>query len=193
MKARNMDYEVDEGGGVFYAPKIDIKLFDAIGREWQGPTIQVDLNLPKRFDVTYIGEDGNRHQAVMVHRAVLGSMERFCGGLIEHYAGRFPVWLAPMQVSVLPISDRHQQKAKELSEELKKHDIRVHLDDRPETIQYKIRDAQMEQVPYMLVIGDKEMENNVVAVRHRQGGQVGTMKFEEFLEKIKSEIEKREA
>jgi len=193
MKARGLDYEVDEGGGVFYAPKIDIKLFDAIGRERQGPTIQVDLNLPKRFDVTYIGEDGNRHQAVMVHRAVLGSMERFCGGLIEHYAGRFPTWLAPMQVAVLPISDRHQERAKELSEALRKQDIRVHLDDRPETIQYKIRDAQMEQTPYMLVIGDKELEDNVVAVRHRQGGMVGTMKFEEFLEKIKTEIQNREA
>ncbi|MBZ0189958.1 MAG: threonine--tRNA ligase, partial [Candidatus Obscuribacterales bacterium] len=149
MKDRGIGYEVDEGGGVFYAPKIDVKLFDAIGREWQGPTIQVDLNLPKRFDVTYIGEDGERHQAIMIHRAVLGSMERFCGGLIEHYGGSFPLWLAPKQVVVMPIADRHQEKAVEIHALLLENDIRATLDDKSETVNYRIREAQMQQIPYM--------------------------------------------
>src|SRR5262249_57180196 len=143
------------------------ELFDAIGREWQGPTVQVALNLPRRFDVTYIGEDGGRHQAVMVHRAVLGSLERFVGGLIEHYAGAFPTWLAPTQVAVLPIADRHAEPARQIEERLRGHGVRVKLDERAETINYRIREAQMEQIPYMLVIGDKEVQNNQVSVRHR--------------------------
>lgn len=192
MKDRGIGYEVDEGGGVFYAPKIDVKLFDAIGREWQGPTIQVDLNLPKRFDVTYIGEDGERHQAIMIHRAVLGSMERFCGGLIEHYGGSFPLWLAPKQVVVMPIADRHQEKAVEIHALLLENDIRATLDDKSETVNYRIREAQMQQIPYMVVIGDKELENNVVAIRHRRDGQAGTMSSEELLAKLKNEIEARQ-
>ncbi len=191
MKARQMDYQVDEGGGVFYAPKIDIKLYDAIGREWQGPTVQVDLNLPRRFDVTYVGEDGERHQAVMVHRAVLGSMERFCGGLIEHYAGVFPTWLAPVQATVLPISDRHQEYARQVFEKLRERDLRVTLDDRSETINYRIREAQMQQVPYMLVVGDKEQAADSVSVRHRRDGDVGTIKTAEFLDKITQEVAQR--
>ncbi|MGD9679933.1 MAG: threonine--tRNA ligase [Candidatus Obscuribacterales bacterium] len=191
MKQRGMSYEIDEGGGVFYAPKIDVKLFDAIGREWQGPTIQVDLNLPRRFDVNYIGEDGERHQAVMIHRAVLGSMERFCGGLIEHYAGAFPLWLAPTQVAVLPISDRHQARAKEIYKLLRDNDIRAIMDDKSETINYRIREAQMQQIPYMVVIGDKEEENNVVALRHRRDGQIGTMPQDELLARLKEEIDTR--
>jgi len=142
--------------------------------------------------VNFIGEDGERHQAVMIHRAVLGSMERFCGGLIEHYAGRFPLWLAPVQVAVLPISDRHQEAAQKITAELKANDVRAKLDDRSETIQYRIREAQLEQIPYMVVIGDKELENDVVAIRHRQGGQVGTMKFAEFLAKVKEESNSRQ-
>ncbi len=188
MKNRGINYEIDEGGGVFYAPKIDIKLFDAIGREWQGPTIQVDLNLPRRFDVKYIGEDGEKHQAIMIHRAVLGSMERFCGGLIEHYAGKFPLWLAPTQVAVMPISDRHVDAAKKINQTLLDNDIRTSLDLRSETINYRIREAQLEQIPYMVIIGDKELENDVVNVRHRQGGQIGTLKFEEFLARMQKEI-----
>jgi threonyl-tRNA synthetase len=187
-----MDYDVDEGGGTFYAPKIDVKLFDAIGREWQGPTVQVDLNLPTRFDVNYIAEDGNRHKVIMVHRAVLGSMERFCGGLIEHYAGAFPLWLAPTQVAVLPISDRHAAMAREVTRLLQDNDMRVHLDERSETVNYRIREAQMEQVPYMVVIGDKEMENKEVAVRHRRGGNLGTMSVDKLLVKLTTEIRTKE-
>jgi threonyl-tRNA synthetase len=192
MKSRGMDYDVDEGGGTFYAPKIDVKLFDAIGREWQGPTVQVDLNLPTRFDVNYIAEDGNRHKVIMVHRAVLGSMERFCGGLIEHYAGAFPLWLAPTQVAVLPISDRHAAMAREVTRLLQDNDMRVHLDERSETVNYRIREAQMEQVPYMVVIGDKEMENKEVAVRHRRGGNLGTMSVDKLLVKLTTEIRTKE-
>jgi threonyl-tRNA synthetase len=191
LKSRGMDYEIDEGGGVFYAPKIDIKLYDAIGREWQGPTVQVDLNLPRRFDVTYIGEDGERHQAIMVHRAVLGSLERFVGGLIEHYAGVFPAWLAPTQVAVLPISDRHEAYARELYEQLQAREFRVKLDDRSERINYRIREAQVEQIPYMLVVGDKEVEAKAVAVRHRRDGDLGTLPFTEFLERLTKEVNER--
>ena len=188
-----MPYEVDAGGGAFYAPKIDVKLFDAIGREWQGPTVQVDLNLPARFDVCYVGQDGNRHQAVMVHRAVLGSLERFVGGLIEHYAGAFPLWLAPTQVTVLPISDRHIEAAKKVVAMLNENEIRVHLDDRSETLDYRIREAQVQQTPYMVVLGDKEVDGGLVAVRHRRKGNLGTMKPEELLAKLKAEIATKES
>lgn len=192
LKSRGLDYEVDQGGGAFYAPKIDIKLFDAIGREWQGPTIQVDLTLPDRFDVNYIGEDGNRHKAVMIHRVVLGSLERFCGGLIEHYAGAFPLWLAPVQAIILPIADRHHQYAQSLQKLLTDEDIRTELDNRAETIGYRIREAQMQQVPYMVVIGDKELANKQIAVRHRRNGDLGVMSQEDLLTKMKSEIESRQ-
>jgi threonyl-tRNA synthetase len=191
LKNRKLDYEVEEGGGVFYAPKIDIKLFDAIGREWQGPTVQVDLNLPNRFDVNYIGEDGNRHKAVMIHRAVLGSMERFCGGLIEHYAGAFPLWLAPIQMSILPIADRHHAYANELAAALTPKGIRVHIDPRTETINYRIREAQVQQVPYMAIIGDKEVESKQISVRHRRQGDLGVMTKEQLLARMTQEIEER--
>ncbi|MBI1270415.1 threonine--tRNA ligase [bacterium] len=192
MKDRGIDYEIDEGGGVFYAPKIDVKLFDAIGREWQGPTIQVDLNLPRRFDVSYIGEDGEKHRAIMIHRAVLGSMERFVGGLIEHYAGAFPLWLAPTQVLVLPISDRHQEFASKVHQQLRDNEIRAHIDNRSETVNYRIREGQMQQIPYMVVIGDKEEAEGKVAIRHRRDGQVGTLSVDELLAKLKSEIDSKE-
>jgi threonyl-tRNA synthetase len=193
LKAKGMEYEVDPGGGAFYAPKIDFKLFDAIGREWQGPTVQVDLNLPKRFDVNFIGEDGQRHQAIMVHRAVLGSLERFCGGLIEHYAGAFPTWLAPTQVAILPISDRHQEFCQKIDDRLRADGFRTKLDDRAETVNYRIRDCQMEQIPYMLVVGDKEVENNQVSVRHRRDQtKGGVVSVEEFIAKLSQEIQTRE-
>jgi threonyl-tRNA synthetase len=192
MKQRNLEFEVDEGGGAFYAPKIDIKLFDAIGREWQGPTVQVDLNLPTRFDVNYIGEDGNRHKAIMVHRAVLGSLERFCGGLIEHYAGVFPVWLAPTQVTILPIADRHADRAHEIAKALKAEDIRVHLDERSETLKYRIREAQVQQVPYMLVVGDNEVTNGQVSVRHRRLDDLGAMPLQDFINRLHAEIKTKE-
>lgn len=192
MKARGMSYEVDPGGGVFYGPKIDFKLFDAIGREWQGPTVQVDLNLPRRFDVNFIAEDGQRHPAIMVHRAVLGSLERFCGGLIEHYAGVFPTWLAPTQAVVLPISDKHQDYANSIGERLHERGMRTRVDNRSETINYKIREAQMEQIPYMLVCGDKEAEHNQVSVRHRRDEKKGgVMAFDAFVKLLETEIAER--
>lgn len=191
IKSRNLEYELDEGGGAFYAPKIDFKLFDAIGREWQGPTIQVDLNLPDRFDVTYVGEDGNKHKTVMIHRAVLGSMERFCGGLIEHYAGVFPAWLAPTQVAVLPIADRHHEYAQSVVNALQSNMLRVKYDDRSETIKYKIRECQLEQIPYMLVIGDKEVESQTVAPRHRRSGDMKALPLENFIADLKEEIAQR--
>jgi threonyl-tRNA synthetase len=193
LKSRFMDYEIDEGGGTFYAPKIDIKLYDAIGREWQGPTVQVDLNLPTRFDVNYIGEDGNRHRVIMVHRAVLGSLERFVGGLIEHYAGVFPLWIAPTQIVVLPIADRHHEQASELVKKLSEAEIRVNLDARAETINYRIREAQMSQIPYMVVIGDKEAASGQLAVRHRRNGDLGLLTADQLLEKLKAEIKSKEA
>lgn len=170
---RGMDYEVDEGGGVFYAPKIDVKLWDALGREWQGPTCQVDLNLPVRFNITYVGEDGQEHRAIMIHRTVLGSMERFIGGLLEHYAGNFPVWLAPTQVVVIPIADRHIPYGQEVRDRLAARGLRVHLDDSSERMGAKIRQAQLQKVPYMLIVGDKEVEQGTVAVRLRSGEDLG--------------------
>ncbi|MGQ9552610.1 MAG: threonine--tRNA ligase [Anaerolineae bacterium] len=180
LHERDLPYEIDEGGGVFYAPKIDIKLFDAIGREWQGPTCQVDLNEPERFNINYVGADGVEHRVVMIHRTVLGSMERFVGGLIEHYAGAFPVWLAPKQVAVIPIADRHQEYASKVAQALKAVGLRVELDDSPERMNAKIRRAQMQKVPYMLVIGDREMEAGTVAVRLRNGQDLGPMPMSEF-------------
>ncbi len=153
-----LEFEIDPGEGTFYGPKIDIKLLDSLGRGWQGPTIQVDFNLPERFDVNYIGEDGDRHRAVMVHRTVLGSMERFVGGLIEHYGGAFPVWLAPVQAVVIPIADRHIGYANEVAQRLKAAGIRVDVDRRSERMQHKIREAQLQKIPYMLIVGDREAE-----------------------------------
>jgi threonyl-tRNA synthetase len=171
MDARGLAYKVDEGGGAFYGPKIDLKVRDALGREWQMTTIQFDFNLPERFKMVYIGADGQEHQPYMVHRALLGSWERFFGLLIEHYAGAFPVWIHPVQVAVLPISDRHVEYAKKLASDLKSAGLRVSLDDRSETINQKIRQSQLEKVPCMLVIGDKEVEAGTVAVRLRTGEQ----------------------
>jgi len=186
-----IEYEIDEGGGAFYAPKIDIKLYDAIGREWQSSTVQVDLNLPERFDINYVGEDGNRHRAIMIHRAILGSLERFVGGLVEHYAGAFPVWLAPIQVAIIPISDRHQEMAAKLDALLREQSVRVKLDGRSETIKYRIREAQEEQIPYMIVIGDKELEANTISLRHRRLGDLGSMPIDQFVSQIKDEISRR--
>jgi threonyl-tRNA synthetase len=182
LEKRGMAYEVDEGGGTFYAPKIDIKLYDAIGREWQGPTIQVDMQLPDRFDMWYVGDDGERHRPVMVHRTVLGSMERFVGGLIEHYAAAFPVWLAPVQAVVIPIADRHQEYAKEVVAALKKHNIRAQADVSDGRMQGKIRDAQVQKVPYMLVVGDREAEAGAVSVRLRSGEDLKSMPLARFTE-----------
>ena len=183
-----LDYEIDAGGGAFYGPKIDLKVKDAIGREWQLSTNQFDFNEPERFDLTYIGEDGQPHRPYMVHRALMGSMERFFGILIEHYGGAFPVWLAPIQAVAIPIADRHFDYAKEVVAKLKTQGIRANLDDRGERMNAKIRDAQKQKIPYMLVIGDQEMESEQVALRLRSGENPGPMSLENFVAKAKQDI-----
>ncbi|MFA5628991.1 MAG: threonine--tRNA ligase [Dehalococcoidales bacterium] len=181
LQRRNVDYSVDQGEGAFYGPKIDIKFEDAVGRSWQGPTIQVDFNNPQRFDMHYIGEDGKEHMVAMVHRTVLGSMERFMACLIEHYGGAFPVWLSPVQVAILPIADRHNDYAQKLASELKAKDLRVEVDYQQGTVNNKIRQAQAQKIPYMLIIGDKEADNGTVSVRFRNGEQKNGIPFEDFL------------
>jgi len=183
-----LDYNVDTGQGVFYGPKIDIKLEDALGRGWQGPTIQIDFNLPQRFNVTYIGEDGQEQSVAMVHRTVLGSMERFFASLIEHYAGAFPVWLAPVQAIVIPVADRHLDYAYKLEAELKSEGIRVEVDARSERINLKIRQAQLAKIPYMLVVGDKEVAASTVSVRLRNTEQLATQSLDNFKETIRMAI-----
>jgi len=185
-------YHVDPGEGVFYGPKIDVKLKDAIGRLWQGPTIQVDFQMPERFDVNYVGEDGQEHRTVMIHRTVLGSMERFFACLTEHYAGAFPVWLAPVQAVVIPIADRHNAYAAGLFEQMRAGDMRAQLDDRSERMNMKIRDAQLNKIPYMLIVGDKEVENNTVSVRLRNGEDLGSVKVSRFIERVESLVKSRE-
>ena len=184
-----LNYAIDPGEGVFYGPKIDVKLKDALGRLWQGPTIQVDFNLPQRFDVNYIGEDGLEHQVVMVHRTVLGSMERFMACLIEHYAGAFPVWLAPVQVAIIPIADRHLSYANKVAGELRELGIRVQVDDRSERMNLKIREAQLEKIPYMFIVGDKEMDTSQVSLRLRSGEDLGLLSVSQFMDRVKPIIE----
>jgi threonyl-tRNA synthetase len=176
---------MDEGGGAFYGPKVDFKVRDAIGRWWQCSTTQVDFNLPQRFGLEYIGADGQPHRPIMLHRAITGSFERFFGVLIEHYAGAFPLWLAPVQVAILPIAERHHDYASLISEYLFKHKIRVHLDTRKEKTGAKIRDAQLQKVPYMLILGDKEVENRNISLRHRTKGDLGAFTLEGFLEELR--------
>jgi len=188
LKRMGVPYEVDAGGGAFYGPKIDLKVKDALGREWQLSTIQFDFNEPERFDLSYIGEDGKEHRPYMVHRALLGSMERFFGVLIEHYAGAFPVWLSPKQVTLIPIADRHNDYAHEVADRLKKAGLRLTVDDSSDRMNAKIRDAQKKKVPYMLVIGDREMEDGQVALRRRSGENPGAMSVDAFLELALREI-----
>ncbi len=193
MDRRGMNYEINEGDGAFYGPKIDFKVKDAIGRTWQCATIQLDFNLPERFDIKYQDKDGSMKTPVMLHRVIFGSMERFHGILIEHYAGAFPTWLAPTQVSVVPISnDKHTEYAETVYKKLRAAGIRANLDDRSESMNYKIREAlQDKKIPYVLVIGDKEIEANSVAVRARGIGQAGVMPVDEFIAKITEEIKSR--
>jgi threonyl-tRNA synthetase len=188
LERANLDYKVDEGGGAFYGPKIDLKIKDALQREWQLSTIQFDFNLSERFDLTYIGEDGQPHKPYMIHRALLGSMERFLGVLIEHYAGAFPVWLAPTQATLIPIADRHLDYAFEVLKKLKAAGIRAQVDERSERMNAKIRDAQREKVPYMLVIGDQEVEGGKVALRLRSGENPGAITVDEFIALAQKEI-----
>jgi threonyl-tRNA synthetase len=188
LQDHNLPFQVDPGAGVFYGPKIDVKLKDALGREWQGPTVQVDFNLPERFNLSYVAQDGSRQVPVMVHRAILGSLERFIGALIEHYAGAFPLWLAPVQVVVMPIADRHNGYAEKIGGELKNCGIRTELDLRREKIGAKIRDAQMQKIPYMLIVGDKEQAAEQVAVRGRIGGDLGVLRLADFCSNVQKEI-----
>ena len=182
-----LPYVINEGDGAFYGPKIDFHLEDSIGRTWQCGTIQLDFQLPQRFEAEYIGEDGNKHRPIMIHRVVFGSIERFIGILIEHYAGKFPLWLSPVQVKVLPISDKFNDYAKEIEMTLKKEGLRCEIDGRAEKIGYKIRTAQLERVPYMLIVGEKEIETDSVAVRKRDGGDLGSMSINKLLELLHME------
>jgi threonyl-tRNA synthetase len=191
VEAHGIPYEVDEGGGAFYGPKIDLKVNDALGREWQLSTIQFDFNLPARFGLEYVGEDGKPHQPYMVHRALLGSMERFFGVLIEHYAGAFPVWLSPVQAMVIPIADRHVTYAKEVQQKLKEAGIRSEVDESSDRMQAKIRNAQLQKIPYMLVVGDKEAEAGAVAIRLRSGEDLKAKPLTEFIALAKEAIEKK--
>ncbi len=181
-------YEIDEGEAVFYGPKIDLKLNDALGREWQLTTIQFDFILPDRFDMAYIGEDGQEHRPYMIHRALFGSMERFMGVLIEHFAGALPVWLAPIQATLIPIADRHVEYAEKVAAQLREAGVRVDVDQRSERMNAKIRDAQLQKIPYMLVVGDREAEAEQVAVRMRSGEDLGALPVEAFLERVKAEV-----
>ncbi len=186
-----LDYVVNEGDGAFYGPKIDFHLTDSIGRTWQCGTIQLDMQLPERFELTYTGEDGLKHRPVMIHRVVYGSIERFIGILIEHYAGAFPAWLAPCQVRILPITDKHVAYAKALADKMFDLGLRVHLDDRNEKLGYKIREAQVQKVPYTLVVGDKEVEEGTVNVRRRGAGDVGAMAQDAFIAMLQEEIKEK--
>jgi threonyl-tRNA synthetase len=187
-----MTYALNEGDGAFYGPKIDFDITDAIGRKWQCATIQLDYQMPERFDLKYVGADNAEHRPVVIHRAIFGSFERFIAILIEHYAGAFPLWLAPVQAIVLPIADRHVEYAETVRARLAAAGLRGELDSRQEKIGYKIREAQLQKVPYMLVIGDREAAEGTVAVRSRTGGDLGAKPLQAFLEDAANEIASRE-
>lgn len=191
IEAKGIPYVINPGDGAFYGPKLDYHIEDSLGRTWQCGTIQLDMNLPERFQIEYTGEDGQKHRPIMIHRACFGSMERFIGILTEHYAGAFPTWMAPVQVKVLPISEKHVEYAKQLAKQMHHDYIRVEVDDRNEKMGYKIRQAQMSKTPYMLVVGDKEMENGEVAVRRYGSDESNTMAFDQFVSHITLEIEER--
>ena len=191
LKIRGVDFEIEEGGGAFYGPKIDVHIRDALGRKWQCSTVQFDFNLPERFGLTYIGEDGKEHQPYMIHRTLLGSMERFMGVLIEHYAGAFPTWLAPVQAEVIPIAERHNEYAGRVAAELSEAGVRVHVDARNDRMNAKIRDAQMQKVPYMLIVGDREAEANTAAVRLRSGEDLKAIPLSEVVNRITAESASR--
>lgn len=191
MSKRGINYELDEGGGAFYGPKIDFKVRDAIGRWWQCSTTQVDFNLPERFQLEYIAADGQAHRPIMLHRAITGSLERFFGVLIEHYGGAFPLWLAPVQVAVLPITERHHEYAQKIADQMTGEKFRVHADLRNEKVGAKIRDAQLQKVPYMVIIGDKEVENQNISVRHRTKGDLGTRPIQDLLQELRQLISSR--
>lgn len=191
LEEKGINYIINEGDGAFYGPKIDFHLEDSLGRTWQCATIQLDFQMPERFDLTYIGQDNEKHRPVMIHRTILGSMERFIGVLIEHYAGKFPVWLSPVQVEILPISDKYNDYAYEIKKQMEEYDLRVEVDARAEKIGFKIREAQLAKIPYMLIVGEKEAENKTVSVRTRDEGDTGSISVDEFIEKIVKDIEEK--
>ncbi|MED5450634.1 MAG: threonine--tRNA ligase [Chloroflexota bacterium] len=191
LDARNLKYEVEEEGGAFYGPKIDVNIRDAIGRSWQCTTVQFDFNLPQRFGLTYIGEDGNSHQPYMVHRAIFGSLERFMGILIEHYGGSFPTWLAPTQVQIIPIADRHIEYGLDLQTKMRDSKIRSEIDTRSERMNSKVRDAQLAKIPYMFIVGDRELESETVGVRMRSGEDLGAVPITDALDRIITEVRDR--
>ncbi len=192
LQSRQLAFSVHEGAGAFYGPKVDINIKDALGRSWQCGTIQCDFALPERFDLTYVGADGKPHRTIMIHRALLGSLERFFGMLIEHYAGALPVWLSPLQVAGIPIGDKFLEYAKTVAKTLRGHGLRVQVDERNEKMQAKVRDAQLQQVPYMAVVGEREAQASAVAVRHRRAGDLGTMELAAFAERVSRENESRQ-
>ena len=191
LKNKNLEFEVDPGEGVFYGPKIDIKIKDSLNRYWQVSTVQVDFNLPEKFDITYIEEDGKRCQPIMLHRALMGSLERFFGCLIEHYAGAFPLWLAPVQIILLPITDNHTEYTDKIAEELEDSGIRVEKDLRNEKIGFKIREAQLQKIPYMIVLGDKEVETSTLSVRRRRSKETRTLDLKTFLNEVNEAVRSR--
>jgi threonyl-tRNA synthetase len=193
LEAVGQPYRIDEGDGAFYGPKIDFDVTDAIGRKWQCATIQLDYQMPERFDLKYIGADNAEHRPVVIHRAIFGSFERFIALLIEHYAGAFPLWLAPVQAIVLPIADRQTEYARSVRDRLAAAGLRVELDERPEKIGYKIRESQLQKIPYMLVVGDREVAERTVSVRTRAGGDQGGRSVEEFLRAASEEDRQRAA
>jgi threonyl-tRNA synthetase len=189
LESLGLKYIVNEGDGAFYGPKIDFHLRDCLGRTWQCGTIQLDFQLPERFQLEYIGADGEKHQPVMIHRVVFGSVERFIGILIEHFAGQFPTWLAPTQVKVLPISEKYEAYARKVTDALQDADIRASLDERNETLKFKIRDAHMQRNPYTVIVGAKEEENGTISLRSRFAGDEGSKRVEEFIKSIREEID----
>jgi threonyl-tRNA synthetase len=191
LNNKKLDFEVDPGEGVFYGPKIDIKIKDSLNRYWQVSTVQVDFNLPEKFDISYIEEDGQRHQPIMLHRALMGSLERFFGCLIEHYAGAFPLWLAPVQVILLPITDNHADYADKIAQQLEESGVRVEKDLRNEKIGFKIREAQLQKIPYMIVLGDKEVESSTLGVRRRRSKETRTLDLKTFLAEVNEAVENR--
>jgi threonyl-tRNA synthetase len=192
LERRGIPFRVDAGGGAFYGPKIDIKFKDAIGRIWQGPTIQLDFNLPERFELEYTGPDNKPHRPVMIHRAIYGTLERFTGNLIEHFAGAFPVWLAPEQVRVIPISDAQAEAARGLAQRLKAVGLRVYVDDRSETLNYRIREGEVQKVPYMAVVGQREAESDSLALRVRGAGKKQeVIRVDDFLGRVSDEVRRR--
>ena len=187
-----LEYEIDEGGGAFYGPKIDVKIRDALGRLWQCSTIQFDFNLPERFDMTYVGPDNKKHRPYMIHRAILGSIERFTGVLLEHYGGLLPLWLSPTQVRVLPIAERHVSYAKKVFSELERAGFRVEMDEREERLGAKIREAELMKIPYLAIVGDREVETETVSVRGKREGNLGSMRVEELIEFLRGKVERKE-